>query len=767
MTLLYLFLAIFPIALLSPLIVRQKSGWGWILALIPAVIFVSLLLLIPETSRGQVLQYSLAWIPTLDISMSLYIDGLSLFFALIISFIGILIVIYASGYFHHNKDVGRFYMIILLFMGAMLGVVLAGNLFTMFVFWELTSLTSYLLIGFRHDQEESRWAALQSLLITGGGGLALFAGLVLMRLISGSFDIVEILSNAESLRSHSLYLPILLLIAIGAFTKSAQAPFHFWLVGAMAAPTPVSAYLHSATMVKAGIYLLARLSPVFGGTAEWHFIVTFFGGLTMVLGAAMALPQHDLKKLLAYTTISALGMIVMLIGIGTSLALKAAMVFLLVHALYKGSLFMVAGAVDHSTGTRDVRVLGGLRKSMPFTAAAGLLAALSMAGIFPFFGFIGKELLYEAKLHSNSLVWLITTSGIFANAVNVTIAIVTGIWPFWSRNRNNLSNTHEGPGGLWLGPIVAAIMGLVLGLVPSLVSKPIFTPLVTALVGEYTLVKLKLWHGFTFVFFLSLLTLLAGIVFFLLRTRFFHLQERMQKISQVSPSSIFKIGLDRFLSYSLKVTRLIQSGNLGQYLITIFTVVIIAAWLKIIQTPLPKIDLEFDYPGVAQLGFGLLMISATFLAVKTKSRLLAVISLGVVGYGVALIYVLYGAPDVAITQLVIETLTVVLFVLVLYRFPVFKGFSNNAVRIRDGIIASSVGLFMFLLVLIESNSSSLKSISSFFSDQSVPKAHGHNIVNVILVDFRGIDTMGEITVLAIAAIGVFALLKLKLTSEDE
>ena len=764
MELLYIFLAIFPLALTSPLFVRQKSGWGWFLSLIPMTIVILLLRILPEISRGNVLEYSLEWIPTLGITMSFYLDGLSLFFALIISFIGFLILIYASGYFHHSSDVGRFYMIILLFMGAMLGVVLAGNLFTMFVFWELTSLTSYLLIGFRHEQDGSRWAALQSLLITGGGGLALLAGLILMSLIVGSFNIADMLSNPDVLQSHILYLPILLLVAIGAFTKSAQAPFHFWLVGAMAAPTPVSAYLHSATMVKAGIYLLARLSPALGGTTEWHLLITLVGGITMVLGAVLALPQHDLKKLLAYTTISALGMIVMLIGIGTPLAIKAAMVFLLVHALYKGSLFMVAGGIDHSTGTRDIRKLSGLRHALPFTAAAGLLAALSMAGIPPFFGFIGKELLYEAKLHSHHWAWLITSAGIFANAVNVTIAITVGIWPFWSNKKNKLGKVQEGPPGLWLGPLIAAFLGLVFGLIPGLVSKPIFTPLVSAIVAHSTVVKLKLWHGFNITLLLSLFTLLTGIGFFLLRTKSNQTIKGAIAIRPLTPTILFKNGLKQFLKISDKITQMLQSGNLGQYLTTIFSVMIIGAWLQIMAGP-HTIKIEFGQVGIVEFGFAILMIAATFVAVITKERLTAVIALGVVGYGVALIYLLYGAPDVAITQLVIETLTVVLFVLVLYRFPVFKGFSSKAARIRDIIIASLVGLFMFFLVLIKSSAMSYKSISHYFVEQSVPKAHGHNIVNVILVDFRGLDTMGEITVLSVAALGVYALLKLKLSSK--
>ncbi|MBN1478759.1 putative monovalent cation/H+ antiporter subunit A [candidate division KSB1 bacterium] len=767
MELLYTFLAIFPIAFISPYIVRQKSTWGWTLALVPAAIFILLLRFVTDVSHGHTEILALNWLPTLDISLMLYIDGLSLLFALIISFIGFLIIIYASGYFHHNNYAGRFYMIVLLFMGAMLGVVLAGNLFTMFVFWELTSFTSYLLIGWNHEKEESRWAALQSLIVTGGGGLALFAGLILMRLIVGSFDIADILSQPELIRSHSFYIPVLILVALGAFTKSAQFPFHFWLPGAMAAPTPVSAYLHSATMVKAGIYLLARLNPVLGGTAEWTTVITLVGGLTMVTGAALALPQNDLKKLLAYTTVSALGMITLLIGLGTSLAIKAAMVFLLVHSLYKGSLFMVAGGIDHAAGTRDVRLLSGLGRLLPFTATAGLLAALSMSGLPPFFGFIGKELVYEANLHAPQWVWILTATGLFANAVNVTVAIVVGIRPFWGQKHEKLGHGHEGPLGLWLGPLIAAAAGLLLGLYPAWVAKPLFSPTVSAILAQDYSVKLKLWHGLNTALLLSFLTILVGILLYVVRANFARIQQRLAVLQPIYPSMLFKNGLNKFLFLSDKATRALQNGNLYVYLITIFSVMAAGLWLQVISSYNINVKIDFHDFNFIDLGIVMLMIVATFMAILTRGRLTAVTALGVIGFGVALIYILHGAPDVAITQLVIETLTVVLFVLILYRFPRFTLLSKKSTRMRDASLAVLVGFMMTSLLLMKNSAESLANISPFFVENSVIKAHGHNIVNVILVDFRGIDTLGEITVLSVAALGVYALLKLKMGAKEK
>jgi multicomponent Na+:H+ antiporter subunit A len=392
-------LAGFALSILVPLVHRLIPRIsGLLFSLLPAVLFVYFLSLLPRVVAGEGLWVTYNWISAMDIQLSFFLDGLSLFFVLLISGFGFFIFLYAGSYLKGHRYFDRFFIYLFLFMSSMLGLALSGNLISMFVFWELTSLSSYMLIGFYNENETSRKNALQAMLVTVFGGLAMMAGIILTGMIAGSYHFSELLNSSEVLKEHPWYLAALILLLLGAFTKSAQFPFHFWLPNAMAAPAPVSAYLHSTTMVKAGIYLLARISPIFGGTPEWHFILTSIGGITMFTGALLAIQYTDLKKILAYTTISALGVMVFLIGIGTTLAIQAAMVFLLAHALYKGTLFLVTGNIDHETGTRDVSELSGLAKKLPYTAYAAVLAAMSMAGVMPFFGFIAKEILYEAAI---------------------------------------------------------------------------------------------------------------------------------------------------------------------------------------------------------------------------------------------------------------------------------------------------------------------------------------------------------------------------------
>ena len=414
----------FVLALLAPSLYRVSARWaGWVFSLFPAVLALYFLSHMDGVVAGEAVRVTYPWVPAMGLQLSFNLDGLGLLFALAITVVGTLIITYAGSYLKGHPSLPRFYLFILMFMASMLGVVLSDNLIALFVFWELTSVTSYFLIGFEHDKDTARAAALQALLVTGIGGLALMAGALLMGQIGGSFEISALAADSAGLQSHRLYPLVLVLVFAGAFTKSAQVPFHFWLPSAMEAPTPVSAYLHSATMVKAGIYLLARFSPVLGGSDLWLYVVTSFGAVTMLVSAYQALHQTDLKKILAYSTVSVLGTLTLLIGLGSKLAIQAAMVFLVAHILYKAALFLVAGSIDHETGTRDIRQLGGLRKTMPIICAGAAVGALSMAGLPPFFGFVGKEALYEALTHDNVLV---TVVGVLTSMLLFAVAWLAG-----------------------------------------------------------------------------------------------------------------------------------------------------------------------------------------------------------------------------------------------------------------------------------------------------------------------------------------------------
>ena len=758
----------FALAVLAPWIYRILRGAaGWAIALLPLGLTLYFATHIGAVTANGAVSFTSPWVPSLGISFSFYLDGLSLLFALIISGIGALVVVYAGNYLHGHRQAGRFYTLILAFMASMLGVVLAGNIITLFVFWELTSLTSYLLIGLDNDRAEARAAALQALLVTGGGGLAMMAGLLLLGHAGGTLELPALLSQGDAVRGSPLYLPMLLLILAGAFTKSAQAPFHFWLPNAMEAPTPVSAYLHSATMVKAGVYLLARLSPVLAGTDAWHYLVTGAGTVTMLLGAALALRKTDLKRILAYSTVSTLGALVLLLGLDTTLSVKAAMLFLLVHALYKGALFLVAGAVDHETGTRDIGRLGGLAKAMPITAAAAVLAALSMAGLPPMLGFINKELLYEAKMQAPRAAILITSAGVLANVLLVAVAGIVGLRPFFGRRRETPKKPHEAPLALWLGPVVLGVVGLLNGLLPENIPSALISAAASAVRATPTQVELALWHGLNPVLLLSVLTVTAGAAVYAGHGWANRRASQSRPYASLSravadwgPRRLYELGLDGLNWVAYNQTRVLQSGYLRYYLIAILVTVIgltgytLASRAGLSAPPALLADVRFY-----EVVLGLLILGAALAVTVASSRLTAIAALGVVGYGVALIYTLFGAPDLAITQFIIETMMVILFVLVLYRLPMFAQLSSARARVRDAVISLAAGALMTLLVLTTISLPADSRLSPFFAENSALLAKGRNIVNVILVDFRGLDTLGEITVLSVAAIGVFALLK--------
>ncbi|MRR53358.1 MAG: putative monovalent cation/H+ antiporter subunit A [Deltaproteobacteria bacterium] len=732
---------------------------GMLLAVIPAAFFCYFASNIKTIASGETLFTTYPWLPSLSINLSFFLDGLSLLFSLLILGTGALIVIFSSGYLQGNLHLGRFYAFILLFMASMLGLVLAGNIITLFVFWELTSLSSYLLIGFEHTRESARKSALQALLVTGAGGLALLAGFLLLGHAAGSFEITELLNKGEVIRAHGLYLPILLLVLAGAFTKSAQFPFHFWLPSAMEAPAPVSAYLHSATMVKAGVYLLARFSPMLGGTDAWHYLLTSFGAATMLLGVIMAVTQTDLKRLLAYTTVSSLGTLVLLLGLGTSQAAEAAIVYLIVHALYKGALFLVAGTVDHSTGTRDIRELRGLLWLMPAVAVAATLAALSMAGLPPMLGYLGKELLYEAKLQAPQAAAVITGAGLLANVLMVTAAGIFVITPFFRKSHALTGDFHPPPPRLWLSPLILAVLGLILGLYPVVVDKLLVAPAVSALLAEPTEIELALWQGMNPVLILSVITYGAGAALYAGRKWLYLIAAGFRRMADWGPSRWYNLAIAGTARLAYLQTRFLQSGYLRHYLMTVLG----TSFLLVFFTLFAKAGFRWGTGGPEALFhewvIAFLVLAAALFAATSLSRLATVAALGVVGYGLALIYIFFGAPDLAMTQFCIETLSIILFVLVLHRLPRFSILSGRRARIRDAVIAIGNGGVMTALVLTATSEPVQTRISGFFAENALTQAHGRNVVNVILVDFRALDTLGEITVLAVASLGVFALLR--------
>ncbi len=754
--------SIFILALIAPGVQRLlPNRAGWVLSILPLALTVFFATKIAQINGGQIIIESHNWVPSLGVNLSFYLDGLSLVFSLLICGIGTLIVIYSGGYLSGHVNLGRFYTFLLFFKASMLGVVLAGNLISLFVFWELTSLSSYFLIGFDHQRESARTAALQALLVTGTGGLALLAGMLLMGWATGSLELSELLTRGDMIRGNVLYIPILILVLLGAFTKSAQVPFHFWLPSAMEGPAPVSAFLHSATMVKAGVYLLLRLSPVLGGTDIWQLTLTFVGAATVVTGALMALVQTDFKLLLAYSTVNGLGTLVFLTGLGTPLSIQAAMVFLVVHALYKGSLFLSAGVIDHEAGSRDLSRLKGLSRQMPLITFAVVLAAVSMAGLPPLLGFVGKELIYESLLSINGFRWLWVAAAILANAILLAAAGIIILRPFFGAADKPHTKAHPLTLNLWLGPVLPAVLGLILGLFPDLVTQSAVARAVSAVIARPVDMHLALWHGLTPMLALSGLTVACGVVIYLIHTAVRQLAQRVVWLTARGPAAWYFGSLEGLKKLAAWQTRVLQSGYLHHYVLAIILTTLALVGYTLVYKGGVHFSLEIGDIRSFELIVAILMLAAAFVTVWVPSRIGAIVAMGVIGYGLALIFVDFGAPDLAMTQFLIETMTVILFVWVIYRLPKLTEEFAHVHRLRNALVAIASGLLMSVLVLVALSVREGSRLSGFFAENSYVLAHGRNIVNVIIVDFRALDTLGEITVLALAGVGVYTLLKLK------
>ncbi|MGC9385585.1 MAG: monovalent cation/H+ antiporter subunit A [Hydrogenovibrio sp.] len=747
---------------------RLASAWT-----AGGITLLSLALLAPSVSlpfQNETLIQSWPWIHSIGLYFAFRLDGLALLFALMILIIGLLVIFYARYYLAVKDCMGRFYSYLLMFMGSMLGIVLSENLIQMVIFWELTSITSFLLISYWQQRKDARQGARMSLAITGAGGLALLGGVLLLGQVVGSYQLSDVLQAGDLVRNSPLYLPILILILLGVFTKSAQFPFHFWLPHAMAAPTPVSAYLHSATMVKAGIFLLARFFPVLSGTPEWSWIVGTAGLITFLLGAYTALFKNDIKSLLAYSTISHLGLITLLFGFGTQLAAVAAIFHIINHATFKASLFMVAGIIDHETGTRDMRKLSGLIKYMPHTAALAIIASAAMAGVPLLNGFLSKEMFFEQAVEMSkvdSFTWmipvLVTIGGIFSVAYSLRFIHST----FFGGEPVGLTRTpHEPPRFMKIPIDILVIVCLAVGIFPALTVAPI---LQVAVIGTLQTAaptySLAIWHGFNFPLMMSFIAMALGIVVYVRRRHFFDFYRKY--IHNIDAKRYFNHGLQGLYQTSVSVTRYFDKGSLQNASAWVMGAAVVIGAYGMMQYTGPlfgdRILLPVD--GFTPLvAFGLVVVSILSMAWQRK-RVITII--GVIGLVISLGFVKFSAPDLALTQLSVEVVTIVLLLLALYFLPQYTPKQFGRIRLfRDLTIALAAGVGAALLTLAVLTRD-YTTIADYFLENSVPGGGGTNVVNVILVDFRGFDTLGEIVVLALAGLGIYAMLQgLKLPAPE-
>jgi multicomponent K+:H+ antiporter subunit A len=742
---------------------RNRNVCALAAAFAPALSLALLIHHLPAVVDGQVLFFHQPWLSGIGLDLSLRLDGLGMMFGLLITGIGLLVILYARYYLSENDSLGRLYALLQLFMMPMLGIVLSDNILLLVVFWELTSLSSFLLIGYWSADTDARKGARMALAITGAGGLSLLAGALLLGHMVGTYNLTQILASGELVRAHSFYPLMLLLVLLGAFTKSAQFPFHFWLPHAMAAPTPVSAYLHSATMVKAGVFLLARLYPVLSGTELWFLTVTSVGLVTLVFAAYVAMLKHDLKGLLAYSTISHLGLVTLLFGLGTQMAAAAAVFHIINHAIFKASLFMAAGIIDHETGTRDMCKINGLWKYMPVTGLLAMVASASMAGVPLLNGFLSKEMFFNETLHLHSVGkfgWIVpvlaTVAGIFA--VAYSWRFIHDV--FFNGKPIDLPKypPHEPPRYMRVPVEILVVLCLVVGMLPNWTVAPLINAASAAVTGspqvEY---QISLWHGFNLPLLMSFTALAGGLLLYSQRKGMFafydmHFQ-RDQKI-------IFEARVQRGVRGSQWLTHRLENGSLQRYLAVFISTALVAGtvglWpLTQLAGPLPLTPVD----GVSLVGALILVVGAVGTVWLHHQRLASLLFLSVVGLIVALIFVRFSAPDLALTQLSVEVVTMVLMMLALYFLPQVSPNESPRPRvIRDILLASAAGLGVGLIVFAVLTRP-YQSIGDYFLANSVSGGGGTNVVNVILVDFRGFDTLGEITVLALAAVGILAVLK--------
>ena len=751
-------------ALAWPLLNAGGRAAGWLAALLPLALFVGLAQHLQAVVAGGEVVQGVSWVPALGIDLMLRLDGFSLLFALMITGIGALVTIYAGAYFADAKpaDRTRFLVLILLFMTAMLGTVMADNLVVMFVFWELTSLISFFLIGFKPEARAARDAALQSLLVTAGGGLALLAGIIMLGIAAGTFSFSGVLANNGLVIASPLFPAIVACVLVGAFTKSAQWPFHFWLPNAMQAPTPASAYLHSATMVKLGVYLLARFDQALGAQPLFYVPLLAIGGITMLVAAVQALRSEGFKAVLAYSTVASLGTLVMLIGLQGPTAAMAVVGFLLAHALYKAALFFCAGTVIHATGVVRLRALGGLARRLPVTATATVLASLSMAGLPFFAGYAAKELLVVATLAGDTLPWVIGV-GLITNVVLVAVAGVVTLRPFVKRAPDGeLALQHGETFGLSLPPVVLALTGLLVGVMPGLFAAGALVPAASALAGPVAPVDLSVLPGLTAKLGMTVAMLALGLA---MAWYWGPIHRRMKThplARMASANRIYERGLAGLMAGAGAATRLMQTRSLRSYATLMVAVTAVALVIA-----LRDLDPAALWAGGGELAVRpyllvvlALMVAGAGVAAFSRSLLAAIIGVGMVGYAIALVFLKNGAPDLAFTQFSVETLFLVILMALLLRLPIGgRLYRAPASRPGDLALAGVVGGTITLATIAVMAVPFDPRLSSYFGETAYTEAFGRNVVNVILVDFRALDTLGEIAVVGFAAIAVWALLR--------
>ena len=783
-------------ALFVPLLYMRLKGihTGWFVLFVPVALFIYYVGFINMTMDGGHASSELQWIPSLGIAFVSYIDGLSLLFTLLITGIGTLVVLYSIFYLDKDREkLNNFYVYLLIFMTAMLGIVQSDNVISLYLFWELTSISSFLLIGYWYTRDGSRFGALKSMMITVFGGLMMLGGFVLLGIMGDTFSIRELIANQSSFVGHEFFTLALVLVLLGAFTKSAQFPFHIWLPDAMEAPTPVSAYLHSATMVKAGLYLVARFTPIFAGSEVWIWLVTGIGLLTLFWGSFFAVKQTDLKAILAFSTISQLGLIMSLLGAGAlayhsddpifKFATFAAIFHLINHATFKGSLFMIAGIVDHETGTRDIRKLGGLMSIMPVSFTVAFIGAMSMAGLPPFNGFLSKEMFLQSMLAIQHFeLFNFATWGIIFPVVAWIASVFTLVYSFYfvfrtfagKQKSEPLPNKpHEASVGMLLSPVILAVLVVVIFFIPNLVGKWLIKPAVIAVQpGIYghpseVAVHVSAWHGFAAPeLWMTVAIVGVGIVLFLTMARW-------QKLYDIQPeyfslNALYDSAMMMSEGGMNRLSRFYMNGLIRTYLIYMFAFIAAITAATLFVKEAFVVDMEsFSPVNLYGILTAVVLIIAVCMVLLAKTKLSAIIALGAVGYSVALFFVIFKAPDLALTQLVIETVSVALFLLAFQRLPKLNTHGETKRnKLGNAVIAAGVGITVTLVALSAHSQKLIPSISQYYKDTVYSEAAGGNIVNVILVDYRGFDTLFEISVLAIAGIGVLGMIRLRLARKE-